>query len=115
MKRNILNTLGVIAAALVMAGCASLDVDRDWQATGGSKSDGIIRLSYEQTEFERVNLSESQAVSLATKRCRAWGYPGKAEAFGGVTKQCTTLIRGFSGCANFMITKEYQCQGSPTK
>ncbi len=57
MKRNILNTFGVVVAALVMAGCASLDVDRDWQATGGSKSDGIIRLSYEQTEFERGNVN----------------------------------------------------------
>jgi hypothetical protein len=98
-----------IAAAVLMSGCATT---KDWSATGGSRSDGVVRLSYEVTEFEQAQLNEQQAVSLATQRCMTWGYTG-AEAFGGVTRQCT-VPGGFGGCGSWTVTKEFQCVGTGT-
>lgn len=91
----------------VISGCA---VMKQWSATGGSRSDGVVRLSYETGEMEVPQLSEQQAIRLAAQRCRAWGYSG-AEAFGGVTRQCNAG-GGFSGCARWTVTKEYQCTGT---
>lgn len=93
--------------ALVLLGCATR---KDWTATGGSRSDGVIRLSYELGEFEKPQLSEQQAINLARQRCKAWGYSG-TEAFGGLTRQCSQS-GGFSGCTLWMVTKEYQCTGA---
>ncbi|HIE5513017.1 YecR family lipoprotein [Stenotrophomonas sp.] len=99
----------VFAAAMVVAMVAGCTTTKDWTATGGSRSDGVVRLSYEQNEFERVVLNENQAISLATRRCATWGYTG-AEAFGGVSRQCAQM-GGFGGCASYIVTKEYQCTG----
>jgi len=93
-------------AVALLAGCTTV---KDWTATGGSRSDGVVRLSYEHGEFEKAVLDESQAVSLATKRCATWGYTG-AEAFGGVSRQCAQM-GGMGGCARYIVTKEYQCTG----
>ena len=95
-------------AAIAVAGCA---VNKEWAATGGSRADGVVRLSFEVGQFEVPKLDEAQAVKVATQRCKTWGYSG-AEAFGGVTKQCTSS--GRSGCIETLITKEYQCTGSQT-
>lgn len=97
------------AAALFLSGCA---VNKDWAATGGSRSDGVVRLSYEVGEMEKPQLNEQQAVTLATQRCKTWGYSG-AEAFGGSTRQCNKG-GGFAGCSQYMVTKEYQCTGTGT-
>lgn len=79
----------------------------DWSATGGSRSDGVVRLSYQVKELQKAVLNEQQAIDLAIKRCSAWGYRG-AEAFGGATRQCVQN-GGFGGCAEWRVTKEYQC------
>lgn len=94
------------AAIALLAGCTTV---KDWSATGGSRSDGVVRLSYEHGEFEKAVLNEAQAVSIATKRCATWGYTG-AEAFGGVSRQCAQM-GGMGGCATYIVTKEYQCTG----
>lgn len=96
-------------AILGLAGCAT---PIDWAATGGSRADGTVKLSYEHSDFQTPQLSESQAVSLASRRCQTWGYTG-AEAFGGVTRQCAQG-GGFGACARWMVTKEYQCTGTGT-
>lgn len=93
--------------AIMAAGCAT---QKQWSATGGSRADGTIKLSYEQSELEKAQLDENQAISLASKRCKTWGYNG-AEAFGGTTRQCSQT-GGFSGCTLWRITKEYQCSGT---
>jgi hypothetical protein len=95
--------LFIVGVAIVLTACAT---NKDWAATGGSKSDGVVRLSYELAELETPILNEKQAIDLATKRCQSWGYKG-AEAFGGTTRQCVT--RGGLGCALMQVTKEYQC------
>lgn len=94
----------VSLVVLLLSGCATT---KHWSATGGSRADGVVRLSYEHGEFEQPQLSEAEAVDLAIKRCKIWGYSG-AEAFGGVTRQCN-MFGGFGGCANWIVTKEYQC------
>jgi hypothetical protein len=104
--------IATAAAALFLSGCA---VNKDWAATGGSRSDGVVRLSYEVAEMEKPELNEQQAIRLASQRCKTWGY-SDAEAFGGVTRQCNRG-GGFGGCSQYMVTKEYQCTGTgtPTK
>jgi hypothetical protein len=91
---------------LVIAGCATA---MNWQPVGGSRSDGVVRLAFEYGMFQRPQLNESQAVALATQRCRVWGYSG-AEAFGAATQQCTAS-NGY-GCVRTVVTKEYQCTGA---
>lgn len=95
--------ISLTALLLVTSGCA---VQKDWQATGGSKSDGIVKLSYQYGGFEMPKVSEEQGLDIAKKRCAAWGYTN-AEAFGGVTSQCNSMSA--SGCVSYFVTKEYQC------
>lgn len=91
-------------AFLLVYGCAT---PKEWTATSGSRSDGIVKLSYDQYELESPILNEQQAIDIATKRCSSWGYTS-AEAFGGVTRRCNQF-GGLSGCSHFTITKEFQC------
>lgn len=99
----------MLACAVIAAltGCA---VQKTMVPTGGSRSDGTIKLSYEFDRFEVPHVDEQQGLAVATKRCAAWGYTG-TEAFGGQTKTCA--LQG-SGCARWLVTVEYQCTGTPT-
>ena len=101
MKKKIALALG---AMLFLGACATA---KTWQATGGSRSDGTVRLSYEVGMLESPQLT-SDGTQLAVERCRVWGYTG-ATAFGGVTSQCTQM--GSSGCMVTLVTKEFQCTG----
>ncbi len=92
--------------SMLMAGCVTT---KDWAATGGSRSDGVVRLSYDYGSLQQVRVSEEQAVDLASKRCASWGYQG-AEAFGGSNRQCIQP-GGFGGCTAWQVNKEYQCIG----
>jgi hypothetical protein len=91
---------------LALAACATA---KSYTATGGSRSDGTVRLSYEVGMFEVPTVDENQGLQLARQRCATWGYTG-AEAFGGTTSQCTSM--GSSGCMVTLVTKEYQCTGN---
>jgi hypothetical protein len=93
--------------SILLTGCATV---KDWTATGGSRSDGVVRLSYEVSEMESAQVSESQALDVSGRRCKIWGYSG-SEAFGGVTRNCAQQ-GGFGGCSRWIITKEYQCTGT---
>lgn len=94
-------------AAVVLSGCVTTKI---WSATGGSRADATVRLSYTYGPFEQPRASEQQALSLAASRCAAWGYNG-AEAFGGAEQRCTAPA-GLGGCNQFEVTKEYQCTGT---
>ncbi len=94
------------AALLTLAACATA---KTYTATGGSRSDGTVKLSYEVGMFEQPVVDEAQGLSVARQRCATWGYTG-AEAFGGTTSQCTYMTS--SGCGTALITKEYQCTGT---
>ncbi len=97
-------TVLAACAVLLVAGCATSKV---WQATGGSRADGIVKLSYQYVMFEVPELA-SDGTELAAERCKVWGYDG-AQAFGGVTEQCNNF--GPDGCTSWMVTKEFQCTG----
>lgn len=99
--------IAFVLAMVFLAGCAT---NKEWTATGGSRSDGVVRLSYDYGPMEVPKLQEQQAIDLASKRCGTWGYSG-AEAFGGVTRTCN-LHDGFGGCNQWLVTKEFQCTGS---
>ncbi|QJD30915.1 YecR family lipoprotein [Methylococcus geothermalis] len=62
-----------VALLLGIAGCA---VRKDWFATGGSRADGTVQLSYTWRRFEQPVVDGAQGVALATSRCAAWGYSG---------------------------------------
>ena len=91
----------------VLSGCTSV---KTLQATGGSRSDGVIELSYQYGMFEKPQVQWEQGLITATSRCEAWGYQG-AEAFGGTTSQCQAY-NGYGNCVRQHVTAKYQCLGS---
>jgi hypothetical protein len=95
--------LALVSAVAVLAGCATVS---QMQATGGSRSDGIVKLSFEYGMFDKLQLDQGAALQTARQRCAVWGYTD-ADPFGGVTRQC----QGYSslGCTHWFATKEYQC------
>jgi len=102
-----------IALVVVMVGLAGCATTKEWVATGGSRSDGVVKLSFEYGLFENPKVNEQQGLDLAYSRCAAWGYSG-AQAFGGTTRVCTNL--GQNGvCYSWLVTREYQCTGSLEK
>lgn len=81
-------------------------VDKELAATGGSRADGIVELSYEIGEFQTARIDWTRADSDAAQRCNAWGYH-KAERFGGERRQCNNFSS--YGCNQWLVTVNYQC------
>lgn len=100
--RNIL----LILIALSFSACA---VQKEMVATGGSRADGTIKLSYQVSPIELPIIDENRSLTAAAQRCQAWGYEN-AEKFGGSNTTCTSP--SFVGCALYTITTEYQCTGT---
>lgn len=98
-----------IVFALIVSGCS---VTKEYAATGGSKADGIIKLSYEVSKYQVPQVNEQQGLTLARKKCNGWGY-SDAEALGGVQRACNEPT--LTSCANWIVTKEYQCIGGQEK
>lgn len=86
-------------------GCAA---QKELVATGGSRADGTIKLSFDYGMFEKPVVDPSQALNVARKRCSAWGYKD-AEPFGGQTSNCSSFSNG--NCNRWIVTVEYQCLG----
>jgi hypothetical protein len=103
--RNLV-TLASFLMVLGVTGCVST---HQWSASGGSKSEGIVRLSYEYPEFHEPALSEAQAEKLAMSRCSAWGYES-AEEVPGQLRECSDSEGG--NCELWRVTREYQCRAS---
>lgn len=98
--------LSIVALVAALAGCAS---EKYLQATGGSRSDGTIDLSYNVGAFEQPNVHFAEGLETAKARCKAWGYEN-AEMFGGQKTQCNAY-NGYGNCMNATITITYQCLG----
>lgn len=96
-----------IVPGFIFAGCA---VNKDLQATGGSRADGVVELSYEVGSFEQAVIDEQQGLQTARQRCAAWGYTN-AEAFGGQKRQCQQFYQ--SSCVQQLVIIAYQCTGRP--
>ncbi len=102
-------TTALLASLIVLGSCAT---PMNYVATGGSKSDGTVRLSYEFESFQDPVLNEQQGLELAKSKCAIWGYTG-AEPFGGKLRNCTNFSK--DGCNRYLVTTEYQCFGGSTK
>lgn len=83
---------------------------------GGSRSDATIRLGYTYNpKIEVPQLDHQQALELATRKCRAWGYD-HAEEFGSVMENCDQMVYDpWIGpyCAQMNAVAEFQCIGAP--
>lgn len=90
-----------------LAGCAT---HKDFQATGGSRADGVIDVAYEFSSFETPVVDQQQAYAIARSKCSLWGYVD-AEPFGGTNQECT-LRRGYGECSAWRVSKKYQCLGN---
>ena len=98
----------ILTLLAALTGCSTVS---QMAATGGSRADGVVRLSYEYGAFNKVSIDEATALETARQRCHTWGYKD-AEAFGGVTRQCNGS--NMYGCVHWVVTKEYQCTGANT-
>lgn len=101
-------TLAVLVCALT-SGCA---VKKEWSATGGSRSDGTIKLSYQYGLFEQPMVDREKGIQIASDKCKSWGYES-AEAFGGVMTNCNNFTQ--NGCISWLVTADYQCLGNLDK
>ncbi|WP_415583042.1 YecR family lipoprotein [Cupriavidus taiwanensis] len=97
----------MLGAVAILTACAS---PKKLVATGGSRADGTVKMSYEYGLFETPQVNTLQGAATAKQRCAAWGYK-EAEPFGGATKKC--INSSSSGCNRWMVTIEYQCTGTP--
>lgn len=95
--------MATLVLAFGVAGCASV---KTLEATGGSRSDGTVELSYEYGAFEAPQVQWERGLLTARERCAAWGY-SDAEAFGGQKSTCQ--IPGTYQCVRFFVTVTYQC------
>jgi len=93
---------------LVVVALVACSVKKDLVPTGGSRADGVVRLSYSYGVFQTPVVDPQQGVAAATSRCKAWGYDG-AEPFGGNRTECTQYSGG--SCGVMTVTTEYQCLG----
>lgn len=97
----------VMLSALALSACASPPEPTDWQAIGGSRSDGTVRVAYEKHFKQRLTRNEQQAQNIAYHRCKVWGFTG-AESFGGTTRTCVDRHRK-GVCLVWQYVREYQC------
>lgn len=90
--------------ALSLAACASTD---KWNAAGGNRETGVVRLSYEYPEFRQPEMSDAEADTLALNRCHDWGYE-RMEPIAGQIRRCANMDDG--NCNLWSVTREYQCK-----
>lgn len=95
-------TIGILLPVF-FTGCATVKFP---QATGGSRSDGIVELSFDYGAFEKPIVSWDIALDRAIERCKGWGYQS-ADPFGGSEEKC--LNYNEYGCIHRLITIKYQC------
>ena len=97
--------LALVITVVIIAGCSTVT---RMAPTSGSRSDGIVKLSFEYGELDRIEINEADALRSARQRCAVWGYTD-ADPFEGFTRQCQRLGGLFGGCSHWFVTKEYQC------
>ena len=95
--------LTLVAVMLAVSSCAT---DITPFATGGSKADGTVSMSYEYHDYEQPVIDWEEVDKEALSICQKWGY-SNAEAFGGSTRTCVAGTQ--YGCARYSVTTEYQC------
>jgi len=99
-----------ITAACLMVGACMMGCSHKEElvATGGSRADGTVTMSFEYGAFENPKIDPQQGAVAAAERCRAWGYTD-AQPFGGQTRQCQQPSQ--YGCMRWFVSMTYQCLG----
>lgn len=87
-----------------ITGCATI---KTLQFTGGSRADGVVRLSYEYGLFDVPQVNWNQGLATARQVCRGWGY-ADARVFGGAVNTCRQF-NGYGNCIDTVVTVPYQC------
>jgi YecR-like lipoprotein len=98
-----LRLLATAALLLSLGACAT---GQKWAVTGGDRSDGVVKVSYEYPEFQQPEVSDAQAMKIALGRCSGWGYE-TAKPIPGQTRQCSNMEG--ANCNLWTVTREYQC------
>src|SRR5216683_4624423 len=98
----------IVTASLWLAGCSTT---KEYVATGGSRADGTVDLSYEYAMFQSPVEDVQQGTSVASSTCAGWGYSA-SQPFGGETQRCEAA-NGYGNCVRWLVTRRYQCLGSP--
>jgi hypothetical protein len=96
----------ILIPTLLVLGLSACVSTRQWTASGGNKEAGLVRVSYQYTEFHQPDVSDVQAMVLAENRCEAWGYP-RAEPVAGLVRECSNAEAGH--CDLWTVTREFQC------
>jgi len=92
---------------ILLASCTT-NVPKELVATGGSKADGVVELSYQYNELETPIVDKAKGQETAEKRCKAWGYK-RADPFGGEKIICNISPGAWTSCGNYIGTIQYQC------
>ncbi|MBV9694833.1 MAG: hypothetical protein JO261_14135 [Alphaproteobacteria bacterium] len=98
-----------MCAVLGLTACESTKV---LQATGGSRADGTVNLSFNYGLFEQPKIDWGAALETARTSCKAWGY-SDAQKFGGGLQHCEAM-NGYGQCMAWAVTVTYQCTGHPS-
>jgi hypothetical protein len=106
MNPYVRRTFSPIAAAVLFLNLAACATTQKWNVSGGDRSEGVVRVSYEYPEFEQPELSDEQAMKIATSRCNGWGYED-AEPIEGQIRRCGNMDG--SNCNLWTVTREYRC------
>ena len=99
-------TLRLLATAALLLNLAACAASRQWNVSGGNRDEGVVRLSYEYPEFKQPEVSDEQAMQIATSRCNGWGYDD-AEPIAGQVRRCANMSG--SNCDLWTVTREYRC------
>lgn len=67
--------LCLVATLMALPGCTRV-VRKIPQLNGTDADKGLVRFNYDQWNYEIPNVQWEDALSLADKRCKDWGYPG---------------------------------------
>ena len=94
----------ILCAVVMLMGCTSHKV---LQATGGSRADATIDLSYSYGIFEKPVVDWESALMTAEQRCTSWGYR-TAQPFGGQMSYCQAY-NTYGNCLRYLVTVTYQC------
>jgi len=98
--------LRFLASAALLLSLGACATSQKWAVTGGDRSDGVVKVSYEYPEFQQPEVSDAQAMKIAMGRCSGWGYD-EARPIPGQTRQCSNMEG--ANCNLWTVTREYQC------
>ena len=99
-------TLRFLVSAALLLNLAACATSQKWAVSGGDRSGGVVRVSYDYPEFQQPEVSDAQAMKIALGRCAGWGYEA-AKPIPGQTRQCSNMEG--ANCNLWTVTREYQC------